>query len=210
MNVDGSEKKKILDISPTIYFYQDGYTFLYVDETKIYKTNIDGSINEYIFDVQQTPNQNLTIQGFDPIPEEFLVMLSTFDSVSALGKYSVRTRSLSVLLTAEVGYTIFQAEYSKDCSKIAFVEHSINDEYLSILDNGLRRRLVQIPTNSPPVSFSFIPAQFSYDGKYIAFSKQVFNSGPGISWKNELYAVNISTGTFDSIDVGHSPSWNPK
>jgi len=203
MNPDGSDKRKIWTLPS--YFYQDSYTFLYIDGTnKVYKTNIDSTINEFVLDLG-TLNQYVAIQGFNPNTEELLI--SPKDTV---GTYSIRTKSLAILLTAEGGYTFFQLKYSKDYSKIALIEHSDKDEYLSILQNGVKKRLLQIPASSPPVRFSYIPMQFSADGRYVAFSKQVYNSGQWISWRDDLYAVDINTDILYYIDEGRAPSWNPQ
>jgi hypothetical protein len=112
-------------------------------------------------------------------------------------------------LTAEEGYTFFQLKYSNDYSKIALIEHSDNDEYLSVLENGVKKRIVRIPKSSPNIYFSFNPMQFSPDGKYIAYSKQVCNTGQWISWTEYLQVVNIATGEVKAIDQGLNPSWNP-
>jgi Tol biopolymer transport system component len=124
--------------------------------------------------------------------------------------YNLKTNSVNDLLVAEKGYTFFQLRFSADYSKIAFIEHSDNDEFLSILDGGEKKRLIQIPTTFPPVYFSFNPIQFSYDGKFIAFSKQVFQDDTGTSWKEYLYVIDISNGALQKIDEGFNPSWNPQ
>ena len=53
-------------------FYSDSYSFLYViDYTKVYKTNIDNTYNQFLFDFNQTFNQTINIQDFNPYTEEF-------------------------------------------------------------------------------------------------------------------------------------------
>jgi len=212
MNPDGTDRKKILDSTATIYFYNDSYNFLYVvDYTKVYKSNIDNANSEFLFDISQTLNQQgALIQGFNPLADEFLTSPKTADGKSVIATYGIRTRSLNILLAAEEGYTFFQMKYSKDFSKIAFVEHSSNDEYLSVLENGVKKRLVRIPASTPPVNFSYEPMQFSPDGRYIAFSKQVFQAGSWVSWAEYLYAVDVTSGAVQSIDEGFYPSWNPR
>lgn len=210
INPDGSDKKKIF-ITPT-FFYEDSYTFLYViDYTKIYKTDIDSTINKFVCDLVQAISQNVAIQGFNPHTEELLVSFisSNKDSSNKVATYNIITNHVDSLLTAEEGYTFFQLKYSNDYSKIALIEHSDKDEYLSILENGVKKRIVRIPKSSPNIYFSFNPMQFSPDGKYIAYSKQVYNTGQWISWTEYLQVVNIATGEVQAIDQGFNPSWNP-
>ncbi len=212
MNPDGSDRKKILDSTATIYFYNDSYTFLYVlEQTKVYKINIDNTVNEFLFDIGQAMNQQIVIQGFNPITEELLISPTDAEGKRAIATYSLITRSVNILLTAEQDYTFFQMKYSMDFSKIAFIEHSSNDEYLSIFENGNKKRLVQIPASSPPVYFSYEPMAFSPDGKYIAFSKQIFHSDQWVSFSTPLFIVNVNDGTVHQLeDEAHGPSWNPQ
>lgn len=206
MNPDGSDKRKILDlVASIIYFYSDNYTFLYVvDWTKVYKTNIDSTLNEFIVDIN-------AIQGFNPYKEELLISQPTTDGIYVIGTYSIRTKNLVVLLTAEEGYTFSHLKYSKDYSKIALIEHSDKDEYLSVLENGVKKRLVRIPASSPPVYFSYQPMEFSPDGRYIAFSEQIFHSGQWVSFSTPLFIVDILDGALRQLDdEAHCPSWNPR
>lgn len=212
MNPDGSGKKKIFDSVATFYFYHDSYNFLYIyDYTKVYKSNIDGTFNEFLFDIKNNLNQDLAIQGFNPFTEELLLSLKNTDSMYAIATYNIHTKNVDTLLTGENGYAFGQLRYSKDFSKIAIVEietasKKYDEEYLSVLENGEKRRLVKLTGDE---WFDYNPMQFSYDGRYIAFSKNIYQSGQWISWKSYLYVVNASNGTLQYIDEGISPSWNP-
>jgi len=211
MNPDGTNKKKILDSVATIYFYQDSYTFLYVDGTNnVYKTNIDGTVNEFVYYLG-TLNQYVAIQGFNPFTEELLISLKTTDSTDAIALYNINTKNVNILLASEKGYAFGQLRYSRDFSKIAFVEietasKKYDEEYLSVLENGKKRRLVKLTGDE---WFDYNPMQFSYDGRYIAFSKNIYQSGQWVSWKSYLYVVDASNGTLHYIDEGISASWNP-
>jgi hypothetical protein len=205
MNPDGSNKKKILnDSAAVIYFYPDSYTFLYFNGTKVYKTNIDNTYNEFICDVNYPG-----IEGFNPYTEEFLIVTSS-NGKSVVATYSIKTCSLNILLTAEVGYGFMQLRYSSNYSKIALIEHGDNNEYLSILENGVKGRLVRIPANFPPVCFSYEPMQFSPDDKYIAYDKQVFGSGAWVNFREYLYVVDVSNGNTQYIDEGIGVAWSLK
>ena len=69
---------------------------------------------------------------------------------------------------------------------------------------------MRIPKTDPKVSFSWNQMQFSPDDKYIAFSKNYWQSGEWIWWKEYLYVVDITTGVTTLVDKGFNPSWNPK
>lgn len=212
INPDGSNRKKILDTTATIYFYNDSYNFLYVlEHTKVYKSNIDNTVNEFLFDLRQTMGQQIVIQGFNPITEELLISPTNTDGMQTIATYSIITKSVHFLLTAEQGYSFFQMQYSMDFSKIAFIEYSNNDEYLSVFENGNKKRLVRIPSSSPAVHFSYEPMEFSPDDRYIAFSEQIINPGQWISFSTPLLIVNIVDGTVHKLeDEAHYPSWNPQ
>ena len=83
-----------------------------------------------------------------------------------------------MVLKAEEGYTLFLQRYSRDFSAITFKEHSSKDEYLSVVNGGVKKSLVRIRASVPPVTFSYNRMAFSPDGRYVAFSEQVY-SGQG-------------------------------
>lgn len=211
MNPDGSEKKKILDIDVDIYFYPDSYNFLYtivdMDQFSIYKSNIDNTINEFIADLRQTVNHDVAVNGFNPYTEELLTSTTTTDSISEIGLYSIRTNSFSPLIkldrtSSSGGYT-----FSNDYTKIAFVEQAKNEHrYLSVYKDGIIKRLLTV---SGKEWFDWNPMHFSSDGKYLAFSTNVFGNVPYLNWTSYLYVVDISTGALQYIDAGIWPSWRP-
>jgi Tol biopolymer transport system component len=178
MNPDGSEKKKILDFSAGIYFYQDSYTFLYIAGTKVYKTNIDNTFNEFILDIEPGSNQYFTIRDFNPLSGELLENTNTIPGFSsAIATFSAETKQLNLLLAADKGYHLVEPRYSKDYSKIAYIEidtTTYNEQYLSVFENGEKRRLVKLTGKE---WFDYNPMQFSYDGQYIAFSKNIDQNG---------------------------------
>ena len=189
MNADGSDKKKILnDSAVSIYFYQDSYTLLYStgDGDQIYKTNLDGTFNEFICDLHQILNQYVAIQGFNPYTQEFLFTY-TSDSLNKIATFNLSTKNVTDLLTVNHNCELEQVKWSNDFSKIAFIEFDniVNDSKycLSILSNGTRKILVQIPYSNSNLSFSWYPPEFSSDGRYIAFDELVYGSG---QWVNFL------------------------
>ncbi len=200
MNPDGSNKKRILNFEPKkIYFYNDSYNFVYLDDTKLYKTNVDGTNNEFIYDFMK-----IAVQGFNPNTGEILVVK---DSVISL--FNINTKEYKGVYTEETGFTVFQVLFSNNYSKIAFVEHSDNIEYLSILENNKKKRLVEIPLTTKLVLFSYEHMAFSPDNNYLAFSIIKYETGTYVSFTNHLYIVDITTGKQYSLGQGHCPSWNP-
>jgi Tol biopolymer transport system component len=210
MNPDGIEKKKILDSQATIYFFRDNDTFLYrstLGETKVYKTNLDHTLNEFVLDIEP-PGQFLTIRDFNCVTGELLVNTNAVPgSASAIATFNVQTKQLTAILKADEGYEVYLQRYSKDFSTIAFIEHSSKDEFLSVVSGGVKKRLVRIPASTPAVSFSYNGMAFSPDGKYIAFSELVYGSGVWLSLTEYLYVVDVSSGALYFVDKGFYPSW---
>jgi Tol biopolymer transport system component len=53
--------------------------------------------------------------------------------------------------------------------------------------------------------------EFSPDGRYIAFSKQIFHTGQWVSFSTPLFIVNVDDGTVHQLEEeAHGPSWNPQ
>lgn len=213
MNPDGSNKKKILDTTANIYFYNDSYNFVYVIASrgycKIYKSNIDNTVNEFIADLRQTINNEVVVRDFNPNTKELLITIinSSSNLADKLGLYSIRTNTLNILITENSPFAVAQSFFSRDYTKIAYIEinRATNDEeYLSIYENGTKKRLVKLTGRE---WFDFNPMHFSYDGKYIAFTKNIF--GSSFSWKSYLHVVDVSNGKLQYIDEGIWPSWNP-
>lgn len=220
MDKDGTNKRKIIEQNPGIYsypdvyFYNDSYNFIYVvDRKKVYKSNIDNTINEFLFDIYQELNTTyIAIQGFNTITEDLLITKRKSDEKNEIVTYNIKTRILNIMLTSSEGH-INQIKYSKDFSKIALVEAiSGDEEYLSILENGEKKRLVQLDTHSTGSyetfnyeTFSYNPMQFSSDGRYLAFSQIIW----GTSLIERLFIVDVTNGDLQFIDSGHHPSWNP-
>lgn len=209
MNPDGSGKKKILsDSAASIYFLLDGYTFLYLNGAKIYKTNIDNTVNEYMCDV--IPG----IQDFNPEGQEFLLSTSS-GGESVISTYNINTQYDSVVLAEEKGYSFFQAKWSKDYSQIVLTEHdtSSNDEYLSVFQGGGKRRLVYISgaiVDSIWNQFSWYSPRFSPDDRYIAFNIEIFKLGDWVNFLQDLYVADVNTGDAKRVDGGFDASWDPQ
>lgn len=209
MNPDGSNKKKILDIDVDIYFYSDSYNFLYtiidMDQYSVYKSNIDNTVNEFIADLKQTVNHDVSVNGFNPYTEELLTSTMAPDSISEIGLYNIKTNAFNPLIKSDRTTSFTQYTFSNDYKKIAFVTRTNDGQrYLSIYKEDIIKRLLTISGNE---WFDWNPMQFSPDDKYIAFSKNVFGSGPYLNWKSYLYVADVSSGVTQIIDEGICPSW---
>lgn len=216
MNIDGSEKKKLLDHSSQLYFYDDCYTFLYLNDNKIYKSNLDGSINVFLFDRSPETDKYLTIRDFDPYAKNLLINTNTLDSVqSAIIELNTETLTSRLIVSAEEGFSVHSQRYSKDFKTIAFLETNEEtdlDRYLSVFKNNTKRRLVHLhgAFGAPGEWFDGNPMHFSDDGKYIVFVVNTSNDGFWVSWKSNIYVVEVATGNTHWIDKGKFPSWKPK
>ncbi|PIQ09861.1 MAG: hypothetical protein COW71_04735 [Ignavibacteriales bacterium CG18_big_fil_WC_8_21_14_2_50_31_20] len=210
VNPDGSKKIKMrtLSFGARTYFYQDSYNFLYEIDSKVYKTNLDNSYEEYLFDLE---SERLTIRDFNPLTG--ILLLNTYTDArygNSIVEYNIETKQSKIIVTAEKPFVVSQQRYSKDYTKVAFLETNTNgydEHYLSIFENGAKKRIVKLVDNE---WFDSNPMEFSHDGNYIAFAKNINVDADWISWKSELYIVDINTEKLYFIDEGHSPSWNLK
>jgi dipeptidyl aminopeptidase/acylaminoacyl peptidase len=215
LNSKGTDRKMILDSAETatmklIFFYADSYNFVYVlNWSEVYKTNIDRTKNEYIGDLTQMLGQPIVVQGFNALSEELLFTFN-IDGKNAIGTYNIVSKVTTTRFTTETGYLFAQVAYSNDYGKIGIIEQGKTDEYLSVLENGVKRRLFRLTEQTPSVSFGFEPIKFSTDGRYIIYTKQIAIPGNWVHWNDELHVVDVVTGKDSYIDDGHSPSWNPR
>lgn len=212
MNPDGSNKKKILNIDVDIYFYSDSYNFLYtiidMNQYSVYKNNIDNTVNEFIADLRQTVNHDVSVNGFDPYTEELLISTMTTDSISEIGLYNIKTNAFKPLIKSDRTSSFAQYTFSNDYTKIAFVTQTNDGQrYLSIYKEDIIKRLLTVTGKE---WFDWNPMQFSPDDKYLAFSKNVFGNGPYLNWKSYLCVVNVSNGVLQILDEGICPSWEKK
>ncbi|HLP16207.1 MAG TPA: hypothetical protein VK470_08120 [Bacteroidota bacterium] len=216
MNPDGTDKKRILDAVKTdsttsIYFYPDSYTFLYVlNYTKVYKTNIEGTINEFVGDFEQIFGESFAIQDFNPGTEELFVSTNHgSNEYYTIWAINVKDKGRAIKYQSENGYTLFQFAFSHDFSKLVAIEHSDSADYLSIVQNNVKKQLVCY-ANRRVEDFSWLRAGFSPDGNNVVFTKHLYDlSGPWFSWTDYVCVVDVATGELHSIGEGTTPSWNP-
>ena len=213
VNPDGSNPKKILDtLGYDIYFYNDSYTFIYRKETKIYRTNIDGTFNEFILDEDAPGDTFFTLRDFNPFIGDLLVNTNAIPGYSsAIATFNTETKQLNLIIGAEEPYRFMLQRYSKDYSKIIFIEENGStheEEYLTVFENGEKKRLVKL--TGMYWHFDYNPMQFSYDSRYVAFSEYKIKDQFWYARNCYLYVIDIITGELFFIDnEGISPSWNP-
>jgi WD40 repeat protein len=210
MNPDGRGKRKFLDRGSDIFFCRDNYTFVYRDGTSWYKSNLDNTENTYVLNTSPSSDKYITVRDFNSHTGEFLVNTNTIPGVAyAIATFKIETGQLSVLLASDNGYTLSLQRYSPDHTKIVFVESGNAVDYISVLDQGIKRRLVSLVKADPPVRFSYAPMQFSSNSKYVAFTEMVFQNSQTVSWIDELYVVDIVTRGLQHVGEGVAPSWSP-
>jgi Tol biopolymer transport system component len=212
MRPDGSDKMKILDtIASQMWSLGDSRRFVFQQKSGVYLLDPGLDTVTLIVDFSNLFGQSITVQDFNPSDEELLfTYYSLPDSTQWIATYSILTHLSNQLCSALPGYTFYQTHYSTDGSMIAFIEHGESDEYLSILKNGSKERLVCIPTGDTIAYFSYEPLCFSRDGRFIAYSDMVFGTGQYVNFTQHLYVVEIATKSKRLIDVGWHPSWSPR
>ena len=226
MEKDGSNKRKIIEQDegiysyPSIYFYNDSYNFIYImDSRKVFKSNIDNTVNEFLFDIYQVLNSSgndLTIRSFNPITEDLIITKKNSDGILGIASFNLKTRKLATIISPEEGYNLNFKSYSKDYSKFAFLGNKAetdDKEFLAECENGVVKKLVELDThsNGNHETFSYNPLQFSPDGKYISFSRIIWGSSEGwITQYESLYIVDTTNGNTQFIDTGMNPSWKTR
>ncbi len=200
------------------WFYSDSYTFIYSDDSgRVYKTNLDNSINELASGLWSDVG-GVIPQWFDPRTEEVFFTRNS-DSQRTIEGYDLVTGKLRVVMAGDTGYSVAGVSLSGDLSSSVFNETNngktfeSHREFLSVLEKGIKRRLVSISGDEAPgyyTIFSYYAPKFSPDGKFILYGKMFLKLGPWIQKRVDLYVVQISTGATTFIDsvCGHF-DWNP-
>jgi len=198
-------------------FFLDNQTFIYADDSgRVYKSNIYNSIDELIIDMRLYGNVGTIIRDFNPNTEEIL-LAARENGLTILRSYSIKTKTINDLLVEEGGYNFRLARWSKDFLKIAIIEYDTtngctHNEYLSVYENGSKRRLVKISLCEQDNAFSYFHWEvpmFSPDGKYIAYGKLFMDaSSGGLILYYYIYVVEVETGRIQMIDSGDHYDWN--
>lgn len=215
IDVDRSNDRKL--VHRPAFFLPDSYTFFYADDSgKVFKSNLDNSVNDFVSDLWSGAGA-VVLRTFNANTQEMLFTKNS-DSLRTISCYNLITKELRKVFAGDTSYLITGITLSEDFSKLAFVESETgagqgeHDEYLSILENGIKRRLVHIGIYDSAGGSSYFSSyrpSFSPDGEYIAYDKLFMKSGQWVELINYLFAVEVATGISQSIDRGNAFDWNP-
>ncbi len=218
MNADGSNKRCIMTFFPRfVGFCSDNYHFLYIKDTLIsdlYKTDIDGISNEFIFDKNITGKYDTWINDYDPLNDRILC----FEDTSTWGgghTFLIKTINLTTGQTDTIVYSwddyIYRRpQFSNDYKKIVFIKENRKTRISSLVlwYEGKTKELLETSTREE--WFDFHPIAFSNQDIFIAFSKNLNLPGEYVSWKSSVYVIALPTNTLFYIDEGNDIHWNPK
>jgi hypothetical protein len=217
MDPDGSNDREIHS-SPG-FFYPDSYTFLTVDQYLIYCTNIDGTFDELLLDLKTIGKNYVGMEDYNPYVSDLLILADPTERITdLLVTYNIDSKKIDTVSIADSGWMyILHPKYSHDFKKIAVAEvnyvDTVNYTYrISILENGAKITVVEFPHKDETGKYVFIdysPMAFSFDDKYLAFSKNVQQPGTMVWWKSFLYVIELATKQITLIDTGKNPQWNP-
>jgi hypothetical protein len=219
MNPEGTEKHKIGDFQGIIYFLDDNYRYIYapgLDSTTsqsiyfVHLTNIEMTYNEILFDSRKIGDNGAGIADFNPSENKILLIINTPLLLgNILATYDLFTGKIDTISIADPDWEYFNPVYSNDYSKIAVIEKNYKEDIdkISLITNGSKQELIRI--TAPREYIDYNPMSFSPHDKYLAYSKNVLNTGSTISWKSYLYVINIDSKTNIFVDLGKHPVWNP-
>ena len=214
IGVNGTNDRKITH-SPAAIF-NDNYTYLWVntDSGKVYKSNFDDTINDLVIDLWQYGET--TIIDFNAAKKEILFVAST-DGNSSVKSYNLTSKILKDEFWDDTGYHFVRPKWATDGSMISVMEFKniidkTHDEYLSVLENGVLKKLYRIAMKEKEGGSSYFywnTPLFSADNKYIAFVK-LFMAQTGFL-HTALYIVEVATGDVQLIadKQAQSFNWNP-
>ena len=197
------------------YFYSDSYTFLYyASGDSIYLSNIDGTINEFIFYLKSIGSNYVNWKDFDPYNHRILILADPTPLITdLLVTYNIDNDKLDTIAVADSGLLYSHPKFSNDYSKIAVlkINYSYQEQRICILEDGKETEIAALTDCGGDVGdemFGFYPFSFSSDNQYLAYTKMVFGIGGG--WENYLYVIEIETKKITFIDMGSVAKWNPQ
>jgi hypothetical protein len=212
MNVDGSNPKRIC-VAP-LFFYQDSYTFITVNQNNVYRTNLDCTFNEFLLDLKTIGQSYVHLSDFDPLANNLLILADPTPSITnLLVTYNINVKKIDTISVADSGWMfLLYPKYSHDFQKIAVVEINYLDTMnyttrISLFENGSKTTLLEFSGKGEFVDSS--PISFSPDDEYLAFSEDVLIPGK-VAWNSYLNIINVITKQVTLIDMGKHPVWNPQ
>ncbi|MCU7492798.1 MAG: hypothetical protein HF300_16615 [Ignavibacteria bacterium] len=219
MNLDGTQKRKLLDFDAVVFFYPDSYTFLYwmpdaptAEYHKIYKSNLDGTMNIEVLDLKDW-GENAGLCDISPSKNEVIFTISNEPlNCDFLLRYNFSSHECDTLYRSETNYQILSAQYSNDYSKICFEEignSSSSKTRLRLIEGSSNMLLAEMKF---PEMLNLQEGAFSPNGNNILFRKFTIVTGGGVMQKSKLYSINVSTKEMRFIEDDVEPriQWNPK
>jgi Tol biopolymer transport system component len=218
MDKNGKNKKLLFEYAVNIYFLNDNYSFIYQKSLTsdneiyfVYKSNIDGTKNEFLFDRRNIGENYVSIKDINVKTNDILFTMTSKSGYSnVIATYNIQDQEIDTLSIAEEGWVYLRPIYSHDSKTIAFIERNYDEDIsnLILFENGLKKELVKITSSEG--WFDYNSLAFSPNDKYIAYSKNIYLDNGSVSWNSYLYIVNIETKENLYIDMGKRPVWNPK
>lgn len=213
IDVNGANDRK-LDYGFPDFFYPDSYTYVYADGYNIYRSNTDGSFNEFLLDLKTVGKNYVRIDDFDPSSNKILILADPTPQITnLLVTFSINSQTTDTVSIADSAWMyVLAPKFSHDFSKIAIVEVNYADTLnrvrrISLLDSGRKTILVEVTGSDTLIDSN--PLAFSLDDKHLAFAENVLQPGTMIWWKSYLCLVDLETKQITNVDSGQQPKWNP-
>jgi len=210
INRNGSDVQEMPDFFNKKRFYlKDNYHFVYVDSSKVYKSDLDGSSPGELLDLSECFESGTYINtksyGFNPLTNNLLLTINN----CVLLTINIETSNINTLSVADEKWVYLRPVYSPDFSKVAFIERNYDDHIskIVIFENGKKEDLVVLTGKSEWIDYH--PMTFSPNGQYLAYTKNMNCEGSFVWWTSYLYIVDIDTKETIFIDTGIMPLWNP-
>jgi hypothetical protein len=126
--------------------------------------------------------------------------------------YNIYTQESETIMEVDSLWDITDARFTDDCSCVVYNYDSseLNIHKVYIYKNKINKELLAISYDDPAV-WIVGPIKVSPNDSYLAFTKNVDNSGQWVSWNSYLGIINVETSEVEYIDdnASYQPDWNP-
>ncbi|NWF91014.1 MAG: PD40 domain-containing protein [Ignavibacteriaceae bacterium] len=209
MDRNGTDNRKLFDFHTNIFFYDNSYDFIYRKNQSIYKSDIELTKDSLLLDLSSIDG-SIIITDFNPIENEILITIARISGIpNCIAKYSFDNNQMDTVLFNETNRVYYNPKFSNDFSTVAFVEIIYNSSitHISKIKNCVKEDLVTLSSSNEWIDFS--PLAFSYDDKYLTYSKNIDIQGTHVTWDSYIYAFNLETKREHLIDSGINAKWKP-
>ena len=217
MNNNGINKKFILngqighDLQRIVGFFPDSYHFIFSYKGNVYKTNIDRTFTDTLVTENRLGGHLIYVFDFDPFNERILYARTSlrwtgiFDSILLYNLKNSNIDTVAFIPQSQSGSFLHNPVFNHDFSKIAYTKskNDLASHTLYIYKDGVSRVLKKalVDWNNP----SFSPRE-----NYICFEQCEFNSSnTTVSFKSQVYIINVNTKVMIQIGDGKNTQWNP-